>query len=259
MIPDLASLSAWTLAWIAGVMLLAGFVHGVIGLGFPIVATPLLTLVLDLKAAVLISIVPTFVLTVINAFRGGQLRESVGRFWYLPLCLAVGSYAGTRLLIVAPGEPFLAVLALMLVVYLNLERLGGARIDAVRRRPAPFAVAFGVAAGVFEATVNVAGPVLLVFFMLAGISPRMLVQSFNFSFILSKCVQIATWTVAGGIGLAAWLSTVPWALAACATLVVGWRLHDRASVETYARRLRAFMWVMAAVLVVQFARAIASP
>ena len=255
MIPDPASLSAPTLAWIAGVMLFAGFVHGVIGLGFPIVATPLLALALDLKAAILISVVPTFCLTVINAFRGGRLRESVGRFWYLPLCLAVGSYAGTRLLIVAPSEPFLAVLALVLLVYLNLERLGGAKIEVVRSHPAPFAVAFGFAAGVFEATVNVAGPALLVFFMLAGINPRLLVQAFNFSFILGKGAQITTWTVAGGVTLAAWLSTLPWAIVACATLVAGWRLHDRASVETYGRWLRGFMWVMAAVLVAQFARA----
>ena len=169
MIPGFGDLPAWTLAWISGVMLLSGFVHGVIGFGFPIVATPLLTLVFDLKAAVLVSVVPTLFLTVINAFRGGRLRESVGRFWYLPLCLAVGSYAGTRLLIVAPSEPFLAVLALVLLVYLNLERLGGAKIEIVRAHPAPFAVAFGFAAGVFEATVNVAGPALLVFFMLAGI------------------------------------------------------------------------------------------
>ena len=186
MIPGFDDLPAWTLAWIAGVMLLSGFIHGVIGLGFPIVATPLLTLVLDLKTAILVSVVPTFVLTLINAFRGGRLRESVGRFWYLPLCLAVGSYFGTRLLIVAPSEPFLAVLALMLLVYLNLERLGAAQSALVHAHPAPFAVAFGVAAGAFEATVNVAGPVLLVFFMLAGISPRTLVQAFNFSFILSK-------------------------------------------------------------------------
>ena len=255
MIPGIGDLPAWTLAWLAGVMLLSGFVHGVIGFGFPIVATPLVALVFDLKTAVLVSIVPTFFLTVINAFRGGRLRESVGRFWYLPLCLAVGSYAGTRLLIVAPSEPFLAVLALMLLVYLNIDRLGGARSALVRDHPAPFAVTFGFAAGVFEATVNVAGPLLLVFFMLAGISPRMLVQAFNFSFVLSKCVQIATWTVAGGIGLAQWLSTLPWALAACATLAAGWRLHDRASVETYGRLLRGFLWVMATVLTAQFARA----
>lgn len=255
MIPELAELPAWTLAWIAGVMLAAGFVHGVIGFGFPIVATPLLALALDLKAAILVSVVPTFVLTLIHSFRGGRLRESVGRFWYLPLCLAAGSYFGTRLLIVAPGEPFLAVLALMLLAYLNLERLGGARIRAVRAHPTPFAVAFGVVAGVFEALVNIAGPVLLVFFLLAGIPPRSLVQAFNFSFLLSKIVQIGTWTAVGGIGLAAWLSTAPGAVLACATLAAGWRLHDRASAETYGRWLRAFLWAMAAVLAAQFARA----
>jgi hypothetical protein len=97
--------------------------------------------------------------------------------------------------------------------------------------------------------------VLLVFFMLAGIAPRTLVQAFNFSFVLSKVAQIATWTAAGGIGAAAWLGTLPWAAAACATLALGHRLHDRASVETYGRWLRGFLWVMAVLLAAQFARA----
>jgi uncharacterized membrane protein YfcA len=254
-IPGFGDLSAWTLAWIACVMLVSGFTHGAIGFGFPIVATPLLTLALDFKAAILITVVPTLVLTVINAFRGGRLRESIGRFWYLPLCLAVGSYAGSRLLIVAPSEPFLLVLVLLLLVFLNLKRLGGADIQLVRRHPVPSAVAFGFAAGVFEATVNVAGPALLIFFMLVGINPHTLVQAFNFSFILGKGAQLATWTVVGGVQPGEWLSTVPWALVACAALFAGWRLHDRVSAEAYTRWLRGFMWVMAAALLVQFALA----
>ena len=94
------------LAWIAGVMLLSGFAHGVIGFGFPLVATPLLALALDLKSAILLSVLPSLVLTVLNAFRGGRLRESIGRFWYLPLCLAAGSYAGSRLLILPIQDIF---------------------------------------------------------------------------------------------------------------------------------------------------------
>jgi uncharacterized membrane protein YfcA len=136
-IPGFDDLPAWTLAWIAGVMLLSGFVHGVIGFGFPIVATPLLTLVLDLKAAILISVVPTLFLTVLNAFRGGRLRESVGRFWYLPLCLAVGSSRGHGCSS-SRRRAVLVVLALVLV-YLNLSGLAARRSrscasGAVRRR-----------------------------------------------------------------------------------------------------------------------------
>lgn len=51
------------------------------------------------------------------------------------------------------------------------------------------------------------------------------------------------------------IGTLPWAAAACATLALGHRPHERASIETCGRWLRGFLWVMAAVLAVQFARA----
>ena len=75
---------------------------------------------------------------------------------------------------------------------------------------------------------------------------------------LGSPAQAATWTVYGGIGVAEWLSTLPWAVLACLTLAAGWRLHDRASAETYIRWLRGFMWVMVPLLLVQFARAMSS-
>jgi uncharacterized membrane protein YfcA len=252
--PDFTALPPLTLALIGVAMLAAGFAHGVIGFGFPVVATPLLALALDLKVAIVVSLVPTLAVALVNAFRGGRLRESIGRFWFLPLCLLAGAYVGTRILIVAPSEPFLLVLACLLVVFLNLERLGHTNVPFVQRHPTASAVVAGVLAGVFEATVNVAGPMLLVYFMLAGLNPRSLVQVMNLSFLVGKGTQIATWAGAGGVGLAAWIATAPFALIALAALFVGHRIHDRVSAATYARWLRGFLWLMVGLLVLQFAR-----
>jgi len=107
---------------------------------------------------------------------------------------------------------------------------------------------------VFEATVNVAGPMLLVYFMLAGLNPRSLVQVMNLSFLVGKGTQMATWAGAGGVGLATWIATAPFALVAVAALFVGHRIHDRVSTATYAKWLRGFLWLMVGLLVLQFAR-----
>jgi uncharacterized membrane protein YfcA len=255
--PDLSTLSIAVLAWIALVMLLAGFAHGVIGFGFPLVATPLLALAMDFKAAIVISLVPTIGVTLVNAFRGGRLRESIGRYWFLPPCLAAGAWLGTHLLIVAPSEPFLLVLAALVAVFLNLERFGRTEIAVVKRHPTPFAVAFGLLAGVSEATANVAGPPLLVYFLLVGLHPRPLVQVLNFSFIAGKAAQIGTWSAVGGVGLVQWLVLVPFAFVALLTLSIGHRLHDRVDAATYAKWLRAYLWVMVVLLVAQFLRSVA--
>ncbi len=255
---DLSSFSVPVLAWIAFVMLLSGLAHGIIGFGFPIVATPLLTLVLPMKQTILVLLVPTLMMTVLNALRGGRLRESIVRYWYLPLLLMIGAFVGTRILLIAPNEPFVLLLAVVLFAYLNMERLRKTKVGIVSKHPRMSAVVFGLASGVFEATANVSGPSLLVYFMLIGLSPRALVQTLNFAFVAGKFSQTVTWTVSGGISLAAWAQTLPWALLATVTLLLGRRIHDRINTFTYMRWLRGFLWAMVVLLIVQFTRLMAA-
>ncbi len=246
------SLPAWALVWIGLVMLVSGFTHGVIGFGFPIVATPLVALATDIKTAILVILLPTLAMTVISVFRGGNLRASIGRWWYLPLLLAAGSWAGTRLLIGADPAPFSLVLALIMLAWLNLDRLGKAEVAVVKRWPHAAAVLFGLTAGIFEATANVAGPLLIIYFMLVGVAPQGMIQVLNFCFTFGKGAQLATWTVAGGITAAQWASTLPWAGLAIVTLVAGQHVRGRVSPATYVAWLRKFLWAMAILLIGQF-------
>ena len=215
------ALSLGALIWVSVVALIAGFVHGVIGFGYPLVAMPLLTIVLDLKSAILVAIIPTALLAVASMFYGGSLRQSVGRFWFMPLCMMVGTYSGTTLLIGADSRPFILLLAISLLLYLNIDRFGRHRLAVLTRYPRISGAIFALVAGWFEATANVAGPILLIYFMLIGLDPKALVQTLNFCWIGGKLMQIGTWTVAGGISATFWLSTVPFALVALLTLASG--------------------------------------
>jgi uncharacterized membrane protein YfcA len=252
--PGLEAVPAWGIAWIAVVMLVSGFAHGVIGFGFPIIATPLLALVLDLKTAVLVILVPTVVLASINSVRGGRLRESIGRFWFLPFVLMAGSYLGTRVLIVSDTAPFILLLAAILFAYLNLDRLGRAQLPLLSRFPVAGGMLFGFVAGLFEATVNVSGPMLLIYFLMLGVSPASLVQTLNFCFVGGKLAQGLAWNVSGGIPVVYWLYSLPWALLGAATLFFGERIRRRTSAAVYLVWLRKFLWAMVVLLVFQFLR-----
>jgi uncharacterized membrane protein YfcA len=248
-------LSIGALAFLAAVCLIAGFAHGALGFGFPIVATPLVALVIDIKSAIALLAPVTLVLVVLSMLRGGPLSKIAREFWYLPLALAAGAFAGTRFLIAAPPEPFLLVLAGVLVLYLNLDRLERGRSDTVARRRAAFGVLFGFVAGAFEAMANVAGPVLLVFFMLLGLGPLQLVQTLNFCFTFSKGAQVATWAASGLITPATWSAVAVLTVPSVSTFYWGARLRERLDAATYRRWLRAALWAMAAMLVLQFANA----
>jgi uncharacterized membrane protein YfcA len=242
------------LLYIGLVCLLSGFAHGAIGFGFPLVATPLVALVIDMKSAITLLAPVTLVLVVISALRGGAVSELVRRFWYLPVAIGLGAWLGTKILLAAPPEPFTLVLALVLLFYLNLDRLGRGHSALVERWRVPFGIAFAFTAGIFEAIANVAGPILLVYFMLLGAAPAQIVQTLNMCFTVGKGSQVGTLAASGALGPAAWLTVAALSVPAVAALAVGMRLRDRIDAQTYRAWLRKALWVMAVLLILQFSR-----
>jgi uncharacterized protein len=238
--------------FLALVCLLSGFAHGALGFGFPLVATPLAALVIDIKSAIALLVPVTLVLVVVSVLRGGGLRELLARFWFLPLAMALGAWLGTRLLIAAPAEPFLLVLAALIALYLNLDRLGFGASALAQRWRVPFGLGFGFAAGVSEAVANVAGPLLLIYFMLLGLAPSQLVQTLNLCFSVGKTSQMAAWVSAGAMTSATWLAAALLTVPALAALLLGMRLRARIDAATYRRWLRRALAAMAALLVAQF-------
>lgn len=250
--PDAGSLTALHLALAVGVMALAGFVHGALGLGFPLVATPLLALFTDIKTAIVFTVVPALTAIVISLVRGGRPAQVIRAYWMLPLYMIAGSYAGARLLIAADPAPFLLLLALLILAYLNLQRLRGLASGWIGAHPRAARAAFGLLAGVFESAANVAGPVLLIFFLSTALPPLALVQALNLCFLAGKSTQGLTLALAGGIPAGVWLSTIPFAAVGAAGLFWGMRVRDRIDAETYRGWLRRALWVIAALLIGQF-------
>jgi uncharacterized membrane protein YfcA len=254
-----AELGVAFIAFLACACLVAGFAHGALGFGFPIVATPIVALAIDIKSAIALLAPITLVLTVISALRGVGLASIVRVFWFLPLATALGAWLGTRLLLALPPEPFVLVLALVILLYLNLDRIGRGRSALVQRLRLPFGVAFGFVAGVSEAVANVAGPVLLIYFMLLGLGPSQIVQTLNLCFSLGKGAQTATWAVSGEISTRAWLVIAALVVPSVAALIAGMRLRERIDAATYRRWLRGALWAMALLLLLQFStRVVAS-
>ena len=94
-----AALSIEILVFMAAVCASFRLAHGALGFGFPLVATPLAALAVDMKSTITVLAPVTLVLVVISVLRGGRVR----RFWFLPLGIAIR--LGTHPLLAAP-PPF---------------------------------------------------------------------------------------------------------------------------------------------------------
>ena len=249
--PGFETLTPTLLAWIAVVVVISGVVQGALGLGFPTLATPLIALVTDIRTAVIIVLLPCIATVVTGLARSGFLREALREYWMMPLYMLAGASVGTRLFIAFPEFPYALLLAALIVVYLNLERIGRGEWKLVRERKGAFGIVFGLAAGVTEGTANVAAPALVVYYLAIGVQPTLLAQALNICFLAGKSTQFATLASAGGVGATQWLMTLPLAAVAAAGTVYGIRIRNRIDAATYRRWLRAALWMIAGILVAQ--------
>jgi hypothetical protein len=249
--PDLFALPWWAYAWILVVTVLAAYLQGVMGFGYPIVGTPLLTLVIDLRVAIFVMLIPIVVVCFTTMLRGGGFLKTLREYWYLPLVIASGSYLGTRLFFATNPAPLLLLLAALLGLFLALDRLG-IQIGWIRSHRHLAGAGFGFAAGVTESLVNVAAPMLLVYLALAGLSPAGMVQTLNLCFFVGKSTQTLSWMAMSEVSAAAWACTIPLAMLAYVVANVGARRREKAPVAQYRQWLRRFVFVMIALLLWQY-------
>src|SRR4051812_27292645 len=232
-------------------MIVAGVAQGTLGFGFPAISTPILMLMVDVKTAIILNLLPNFAVNLISVIRGGNYGESLGRYWPVAAWALVGAFLGASFLIVAPQEPIRLLLALAIFAYLNQHRLAHLDWSWLARRRRLSAMIFGVAGGFFSGTVNQSLPPLLIYFTLLGLETVVMTQIFNLCFIGGKVVQAATLAGAGQIRVSQALANVPLTLISIGGLWLGLRVQQRVSPDTYKRVLRYILFVLAIALLWQ--------
>src|SRR5271169_4119225 len=153
------------IAAFVAIVIVGAIAHGVIGFGFPLISTPLIALLIDVKTAVLITVLPNIFVNVVSILRGGNWRESIGRHWPMAIWVVLGTLVGTHFLLVAPSELLQVGLAAMIIVFLAQARIRHLDWTWIVRRPTTSGVAFGLVAGLLSGAVNVGAPPLLIYFM----------------------------------------------------------------------------------------------
>jgi uncharacterized membrane protein YfcA len=234
------------------ILLLAGLVHGTFGIGFPMVATPLLALFTDVRTAVLLTLLPTVAVNLSVLLRGRGQGARIGPHWRVVPFVLAGAALGSGLLMWLDPRPFLLVLATAILLYLNQERLSGLDLGWVRERPLPAYALFGTLAGVMAGSVNVMVPVLIILALELRLPALSMVQLFNLNFLSAKLVQILVFVSTGLLTLALLAHTLLLVPVAMAGLFLGMALRRRISEERYRSVLRGLLWLMAAILLGRF-------
>lgn len=254
-----AALSGFTpLQWAAMLAIAAasGVVHGFVGIGFPLLATPLFGLMFGWQAAVGLLVLPTLLVTLgpLLAFRGqGDLRAAARVYWPLAALMPVGLWGGVAALHAVPADALMLLMAAVLAAYLVLDRLGRTDLPWARAHPTLLAAPFGLAAGFSEGALNVAGPVLLIFFLLLDLPVASIIATMNWLFLAGKSVQAVLMARHGAFDGGVLAATLPIAVLGLAGYAGGFALRRRADPARYRGWLKAMLAVMALGLVARVA------
>lgn len=243
-------MSTWLLLASMAVLAAAGFAHGVFGIGFAMIATPLLALFLDYRLAVLLAAVPLLVMASSWLLANRRLLREYRMPASLLPAIAAGSLLGVTLQIGLPERAALLLLASLLAVsVLAPWLLARLRTPAMSSRGRAGAL-FGGLAGITEAALNVGAPFVLIYAALTRLQRLEQLIALNLCFALGKAIQLGVMSMTD-------LPQVSPAALALGTVASGAAFHvgngmaGRFSEARFRELLRYFLMVMIGALIVR--------
>ena len=234
----------------AAAVLAAALIKGSIGFGFPTLGTPLLSLTMDVKTAVVVLILPNIVMDGIQFARRGAPLATVRRFSPLLAGGAVGTVVGTRLLIALSSRMALLLLGVFIVIFVALTLFGATpRVAPGRERWAsPLA---GLVTGIIGGITNVPGTPLVMYFHALGLAKHEFVAAMAFTFVSYKLVQLGAVAYYGLLTWRLLAVSVGLSVVALGGFGVGLLIQDRLDQRTFNRLILIFLAVLGAWLILR--------
>lgn len=240
----------WTLTSSIAILSAAGFIHGLFGIGFAMIATPLLALFLDYRAAVLLAALPLLLMAASWLLVHRDRLRHCGLPGSLLPAIAVGATVGAVIQASLPEQVSLILLAAALtgsvVLSFLLERPRAARRPLAGWAP----LAFGTLAGVTESALNVGAPFMVLYGALARLDRIRALIALNVCFALGKTIQIGLMQ-AGGLPPVSWLSLGAGTAASMLAFHLGDAMASRFPEVRFRIAFRCFLVAISATLLLR--------
>ena len=242
------SYEAWI--FITFIFCLAAFIHGSIGFGFPLVATPLLALLTDIQSAIVLTFIPTLLVNLISIVSEGNILLAARRHFSLALFTMLGTAVGTQIMLSVNSDIFKGLLGIVIIIYLLVEKTK-LKLSWIRLYPKLSKLTFGVSAGLVGGLTNVMGPVLIIYSLESKYSKREIVQASNLCFLYGKIIQIYFFTLNDKFSLNELSTSTIMLVVSSISLYVGIELKKKINEKVYQKIIRALLFTLAAVLLIQ--------
>jgi uncharacterized protein len=229
-------------------LLIAAFVKGATGLGFPLIATPTVALLLDIRTAITILILPNLFMDSAQVIRGGFPYDVFRRFASLIVPTIIGVFLGTMVLVKLPLWMLNLCLGVMVLIFVlaNLLKLDFTISLRGEKLLSPL---FGFISGFLNGMTNAAGPTLAIYLYSLKLEKRTFVRSIATIFVVTKISQlvaISTWNLFNWATMTLSIQVLLFTLAG---FYAGIQAQDRVNQQTFNRGLLALLSLIGLILI----------
>lgn len=180
------------------VFVAAAILHGITGMGFPMLGTTALAFIMPLSKVVALVALPSLLMSLLvlcSNNKKGFWQEIVyylKTYKLLAIGSVVGSILGVKLLLILPVSWLLLLMAIITLYYsvngiLNVcAKAKNIQVVANNKNM----VLFGFLAGIIGGSTNAMSPILLIFLLSETENKNRIVKSSNLCYLLEKIVQI---------------------------------------------------------------------
>lgn len=232
------------------VLFFSSLIHGSIGFGFPMIATPLLAMVTDVKTAIVYIAIPTLLINIVSIYSEGNFLQAIKRFYPLALIGMLGSAIGTQILIYSNSELFKLLLAFSILLYLFIQKF---RIEMkwILQKKRLSMVVFGLVAGIIGGLTNVMASILIIYSLESKHTKKEIIQSTNLCFLFGKIIQIVLFTLHGSFTQEILTTSFISLFFAAFAMFAGLKIKNLIPQESYRKMIKVILFLMASILIYQ--------
>jgi uncharacterized protein len=246
----LAQLTPTQIALIVGILVLAGLTKGILGVGLPLVAVPLLAQVVPVSLAIMTLAVSTVVSNGYQALQGGQLGPVFRRFWTAFVPLVVALFFGARLLVDLDERKLAFILGTVLIVFTLLGRSPKVFQGTVRHEKL-MSPLVGLIAGLLGGVSSFFGPPLIMYLVALKLPKDFFISAVSTALFLGALPLIVSLIFLGAMGRDEFILSALSVIPVFVGLLIGQAIQRRMPQEAFRKGLLIILLLTGASLILR--------
>jgi uncharacterized protein len=215
-------------------LIVAGFLKGIIGVGMPVVALPLLSLFIDIKSAAMLLSMPLIFSNLPQALEGGKTGRCLVQLMPVMLGMIPGLFLGVRALLALDASVAKMIAGLVLMGVAGVTLLAP-KLELQSRLVLPTGITFGFFGGILGGIAAMPGPLVFIFLLAKGLRGQAFTKEASLYLVVSAGVLAILLTASRQFN---WLD-VSVSMAALLPVVlgmsIGQHMRDKIAPETFRK------------------------